>query len=84
MEQRDGLLRIEVRDEGVGFDLAAAGTPSGVISFKFGLFNIRERMRALGGSFQIESAPGKGTIATLVLPLAAKPVVGGLLGVGRE
>ena len=77
MEQHDGLLRIEVRDEGAGFDLAAAaaaaaaaaGTPSGSISSKFGLLSIRERMRALGGSFSIQSAPGEGTTATLTLPL---------------
>ncbi len=75
MEQRDGLLRIDVRDEGAGFDLAAAaaaaaaGTPSGGISSKFGLFSIRERMRALGGSFQIESTLSKGTTATLTLPM---------------
>lgn len=72
MEQRDGLLRIDVRDEGAGFDLAAdGGTPDGGISSKFGLLSIRERMRALGGSFDLKSAPGKGTTATLTLPLAA-------------
>lgn len=75
MEQRDGLLRIGVRDEGAGFDLAAAVAaagegPNGSISSKFGLFSIRERMRALGGSFDLQSAAGQGTIATLVLPLA--------------
>lgn len=72
MEQRDGLLRIGVRDEGAGFDLAAAAGegPNGSISSKFGLFSIRERMRALGGSFDLQSAAGQGTIATLVLPLA--------------
>ncbi|WHZ27694.1 MAG: putative histidine-kinase [Nitrospira sp.] len=74
LEQRDGLLRIEVRDEGAGFDLAAAaaaaaGAPSVGLSSKFGLLSIQERMRALGGSFEIESAPGKGTTATLMLPL---------------
>ena len=79
LDQRDGLLRIEVRDEGVGFNLAAAaaaaaaaGTPTGEISSRFGLFSIEERMRALGGSFELESAPGKGTIATLVLPLGSE------------
>ncbi|MCS6304169.1 MAG: response regulator [Nitrospira sp.] len=72
IEQRDGLLRIDVRDEGAGFDLAAAGTPSGGISSKFGLFSIRERMRALGGSFEIESALGQGTTATLMLPLGGE------------
>ncbi|OQW32326.1 MAG: hypothetical protein A4E19_20080 [Nitrospira sp. SG-bin1] len=72
MEQRHGHLRVTVSDEGKGFDLAAgtAGTPSGGISSKFGLLSIQERMKALGGSFTIQSAPGQGTAATLVLPLA--------------
>ena len=71
LKRDDRQLRIEVRDQGAGFDPATAadGTPSGGISSKFGLFSIQERMRALGGSFELESAPGKGTIATLVLPL---------------
>jgi PAS domain S-box-containing protein len=72
LERYDGQLRIEVRDQGVGFDLAAAaaGTPSGGISSKFGLFSIQERMRALGGTFEVQSALGQGTTATLSLPLA--------------
>jgi CheY-like chemotaxis protein len=69
MVQRSGSLSITVRDEGAGFDLAAVGDSSGTISSKFGLFSIRERMRALGGSFEIFSSPGQGTTATLVLPL---------------
>ncbi|HEX6727807.1 MAG TPA: response regulator, partial [Nitrospira sp.] len=74
LEQRDGLLRIDVRDEGAGFDpaAAAAGTPGGGISSKYGLFSIQEHMRALGGSFDIQSSPGKGTTATLMLPLATR------------
>jgi CheY-like chemotaxis protein/anti-sigma regulatory factor (Ser/Thr protein kinase) len=73
LEDANGRLVITVRDEGKGFDLAAIGTadsPSGGVSSKFGLFSIRERMRALGGSFEIESSPGKGTTATLILPLS--------------
>ena len=73
MTQSENEIWIEVRDQGVGFDLAAAGAaaglPSGEISSKFGLFSIRERMRALGGSFDIHSTPGQGTTATLMLPL---------------
>jgi signal transduction histidine kinase len=71
MEQRADHLYITVRDEGTGFDLAAAAaeTPSGGISSKFGLSSIQERMRALGGSFTIDSAPGHGIRATLVVPL---------------
>lgn len=74
LERREGQLRIQVRDEGVGFDLTAAapaaGAPTGGVSSKFGLFSIRERMMALGGSFDIQSAPGMGTTATLTLPLS--------------
>ncbi|HEU4503552.1 MAG TPA: histidine kinase [Nitrospira sp.] len=67
-----GLLQIVVRDES-GFDLAAsqgpqpAGTGS-VLSSKIGLLTIRERMKALNGSFDLASAPKQGTTATLTLP----------------
>ena len=75
MTYEDGSLRIIVRDEN-GFDLTAAAaavsdTPSS-LSSKFGLFSIRERMKALGGSFDLQSAPGEGTIARLTLPVAMK------------
>jgi len=73
MECREEHLRIEVSDRGAGFDVAAAaavpGTAPGGPSSKFGLFSIRERMTALGGSFDIQSAPGQGVTATLILPL---------------
>ena len=73
LQDENGRLVITVRDEGKGFDLAAidaADSPSGGVSSKFGLFSIRERMRALDGSFEIESSPGKGTTATLILPIS--------------
>lgn len=72
-------LSIEVRDQGKGFNIAAAAaaaeTTSGGISSKFGLFSIQERMTALGGSFQIHSTPGQGTTARLLFPLAKSPGV---------
>ncbi len=71
MAQVSGALRIEVRDEGVGFDIAA-DTPT-VASSKFGLFSIRERMRALGGHFDVQSTPGEGATATLIVPLTGSP-----------
>lgn len=68
-------LHIEVRDDGVGFD--AASTPSvstgSALSSHFGLFSIRERMEALGGTFNITSQPGSGTLARLTLPLSEGP-----------
>ena len=74
MTYRDGLLQIVVSDEN-GFDLAASASATGntsPLSSKFGLFSIRERMKALGGSFDLQSVPGEGTIATLTLPVALR------------
>ncbi len=71
----DGVLRLTVRDYGKGFDMTAAashGTKSGTT--KFGLFSIRERMKAMGGRFDLQSKPGEGTTATLTLPLPAPEV----------
>ena len=63
MELDGDRLRLHVHDDGRGFDLAAAAetATSTKLASKFGLFSIRERMNALGGSFAIESAPNQGT-----------------------
>jgi len=74
LTRRDGKLHVEVRDRGKGFDIHAkadGGDPA-----NFGLFSIRERMMALGGSFELESEPEKGTRALLVLPLGAENAAG--------
>ncbi len=68
VRRREGLLEIEVRDEGKGMDPGAADVHPR--SAKFGLFSIRERMRAMGGDFVVDSAPARGTTATLTLPLS--------------
>ncbi len=78
--QHGDELRIEVQDSGVGFDTYTKS--GGVNGANFGLFSIRERMQALGGSLELESAAGKGTKATLVLPLGE--VRGKGLGVRGE
>ena len=61
-------LRVEVFDDGVGFDVAALDPSTGADG-TFGLFSIRERMRQIGGRFTLESSPGHGTVATLLAPL---------------
>ncbi|OQW32653.1 MAG: hypothetical protein A4E19_04625 [Nitrospira sp. SG-bin1] len=84
MTRQAGRLCIAVKDEGKGFNLAAAAAaaagdrPGGEMSSKFGLYSIRERMLALGGTFAVTSAPGQGTTATLVLPLARSAEESGL------
>ena len=68
LEQHMGTLRIEVRDNGVGFD-PVAEIKNTENAPKFGLFSIGERMSALGGSFEVESMPGHGTTARLTFPV---------------
>jgi PAS domain S-box-containing protein len=68
LDRRDDVLRLEVADDGIGATPARAPrtgrSPGG-----FGLFSIRERLEHLGGSFTIDSQPGKGTRAQLRVPL---------------
>ena len=62
-------ISIEVRDTGAGFDLSVVQPQDGGQPLKFGLFSIRERMKAFGGRLDLVTAPGQGTSAVLVLPL---------------
>ena len=68
MKEVNGSLHITVLDQGVGFDPEVVNV-SVKNSGHFGIFSIRERMLALGGQFDLKASPGKGTEATLVLPL---------------
>jgi DNA-binding NarL/FixJ family response regulator len=71
----DDALAIEVRDDGRGFDPEALSSDLTPTSSKFGLFSIRERMIAMGGSFEIQASPGGGTNGTLTLPLPSDDVL---------
>jgi two-component system, chemotaxis family, CheB/CheR fusion protein len=74
MTTADGTVCVTVSDDGTGFDVAAATAlvaadeQTGRVP-GFGLFSIRERMRALGGRLELVSRPGDGTVATLIMPL---------------
>jgi signal transduction histidine kinase len=56
-------LEISVRDRGRGFDLANLHGNEGL-----GIRNMEERVRLLGGKFQIQSESGKGTTVTASVP----------------
>ena len=58
--------RVQVRDDGVGFDPAVATAT--VRAGHIGLASLRERAEALGGALTLESAPGAGTVATVTIP----------------
>ena len=79
LQKDNGKLRIDVYDAGSGFDLVSAPADYMInaMSSKFGLYSIRERMKALDGWFEFTSVPGKGTTATLVLPIDAQTMIDG-------
>ena len=60
-------VRISVEDDGVGFDPSESRFQAH--GGGFGLFSIRERMVRLGGRMKLQSEPGRGTVATLAVPL---------------
>jgi PAS domain S-box-containing protein len=68
VDRIEGALRVAVIDDGRGFDTAEVTAP-GSHAAGFGLFNILEQLRHLGGEFDIQSAVGLGTTATLVVPV---------------
>jgi two-component system sensor histidine kinase UhpB len=65
-----GRLAISVRDDGRGFDLESVRERSAG-SGSLGLLGMEERMALAGGSFELRSAPGQGTILLATFPLAA-------------
>lgn len=69
--RRDGeSVRITVRDDGKGFDVAKAAQKSREMTGAgFGLFNIRQRIERLGGSLTIQSSSGAGTTVIVIAPL---------------
>ncbi|QCB96065.1 sensor histidine kinase [Arthrobacter sp. PAMC25564] len=62
-------VAMDIYDDGVGFDPAgvARRRPGGS---GYGLKSLRERVAALAGRMDIESAPGEGTVVAIRLPLA--------------
>ena len=62
----NGQVTLVIEDDGAGFDEAAVVTsPRGE---HMGLFGIRERVAALGGSVEVASAAGRGTTLHVQLP----------------
>ena len=63
--KREGtMLELVVRDDGRGFDVGAAlGEASGL-----GLHGMQERVALLGGSVEVESRPGHGTMVRVRIP----------------
>jgi signal transduction histidine kinase len=61
IQDHDHYVHLSVRDDGRGFDPRAKATG-------FGLHIMGERAELLGGTLEIDSAPGRGTQITVDLP----------------
>jgi signal transduction histidine kinase len=62
MSRQDGHVELAVRDTGTGFDPAVPHAGSG-------LAHIRDRVAELGGTVDIDSAPGRGAVVTVRVPV---------------
>ncbi len=72
IDRTDGSIRVVMKDNGKGFDIAQLEQ---IVHRQqgFGLFSIRERLTHVGGTFALESEPGRGTRVTLTAPLQGSP-----------
>jgi signal transduction histidine kinase/tetratricopeptide (TPR) repeat protein len=62
MSKKDDAISIEIKDDGIGFNMKIA--KDGI-----GLKNMQKRMEDIGGTFEIESYPKKGTKINLSIPI---------------
>jgi two-component system sensor histidine kinase DegS len=58
-----GSVTLRVADDGCGFDPRAPQSGT-----HLGLWSMRERVEQLGGRFEVESAPGRGTALRMIVP----------------
>ncbi|MCL5005306.1 MAG: ATP-binding protein [Acidobacteria bacterium] len=67
LEERGSEICLEIRDNGVGFETGDRADRS--LGEGIGLMGIRERTKHLNGTLVIQSAPGKGTVISVRIPL---------------
>jgi two-component system sensor histidine kinase UhpB len=67
VQKEPAAVKCSVRDDGVGFDVSSVMQQKGERGF--GLVGIRERLDALSGTLQVNSAPGWGTELLVTIPL---------------
>jgi two-component system, NarL family, sensor kinase len=68
---QDGDARLEVSDDGIGFDTSAPAEPDHDAMRGYGLQSMVERAELVGGRLHLRSRPGAGTAVTVTVPLRA-------------
>ncbi|MDH5352088.1 MAG: PAS domain-containing sensor histidine kinase, partial [Betaproteobacteria bacterium] len=64
-------LALSVRDDGAGFDVATAQRRAAV-GESLGVISMEERVALAGGTLQIHSAPGQGTVVVASFPVGVR------------
>ncbi len=72
IEKIPGQARMKVKDDGKSFDMERVLQTKG--RKRLGLLGMRERVEMVGGTFCVESAPGKGTTIVVEIPFGKVPV----------
>ncbi len=67
-----GNLKGVLKDNGIGFHMDGTSNGAG-----YGLRSMKERIEKLGGRFWVETAPGKGTEISFVVPVKTEKRTGG-------
>ncbi len=68
LSQNDGSVSLDVLDNGKGFSPAQVRSKRSA-GYGLGLVSMRERSELLGGMFEVESSPGKGTKIHVAVPV---------------
>lgn len=71
IENAHSGITMKITDNGCGF--AVSGKGSATKNNRLGLLGMRERIEMIGGTFGVESAPGKGTTIHVEIPADTNP-----------
>lgn len=72
MDLEPHALNLEIRDDGIGFDVAASRERA-IQGLSCGILGMQERAELLRGSLSIESTPGGGTCLKATFPMIEAP-----------
>ena len=67
--RRPGSINLTIHDDGRGFDVATT-LEAAAAGGHLGIVGMRERVRASGGRFRLDSKPGNGTTVEIELPVS--------------
>jgi signal transduction histidine kinase len=68
LDRNDDRVSLRIEDDGIGFD-GLNTLVRAALEGHIGVIGMRERVRSLGGAFQISAKPGEGTTIAVELPL---------------